>query len=197
MGGSANAIRQIFLRPLRRITGLTAGIVGGIAFLAASCSTVTGPNLEANAGALRLEPAAVTDLPGWNSDDQFQSLKAFALSCKKMKRDPWTRICASAATALNTGGNNAARAFFQTHFEAYRLRLPGQKRGFLTGYFQPSGPESGLPSVISRKKINDLLRSVISRTRDGLRANHWRIVSMVTLSLGNSPPSISTLPIEV
>ncbi len=137
MGGLANAVWRGFFTVLCRISGFKAGIAGLGAFLVAACSTVTGPSLEANAGTLRLKPAAVSDLPGWNSDNQFQALAAFTRSCKKMSGDPWTRICANAEAAADTGGNNSARAFFQTNFDAYRLLLPGQKRGFLTGYFQP------------------------------------------------------------
>ena len=133
MSGFAEEIRcNLFSR-----TRLVWFITGVAAFVAASCSTVTGPTLEAGNSSMRMEAISVSDLPGWQDDKQEAALKAFIQSCRKMKNAPWPGICANAKSAANSRGTAAARAFFQTQFDAYRLILPGQKRGFLTGYFQP------------------------------------------------------------
>jgi len=114
-------------------------------FIAASCSTMTEPSLQAHTATPYIETLAVDDLPGWNRDRQTQALHAFTRSCEKLRGGLWTRICKAARAARETGGDTAARRFFQSHFTAYRIAPGKSKRGFLTGYFQPEVPGSRNP----------------------------------------------------
>ncbi|HEY8012774.1 MAG TPA: murein transglycosylase, partial [Dongiaceae bacterium] len=45
----------------------------------------TAPSLPASSGAaLRLEPVAFSEIPGWAADDQGAALAAFRQSCRKI-----------------------------------------------------------------------------------------------------------------
>ena len=121
------------------------GILGISTFIVASCSTMTGPNLEASNTAPRLQAISVSQLPGWQNDRQIEALQAFERSCTKLSGHPWGRLCADARLA-GSKGDQAARQFFESRFDAYRIVLPGPKRGFLTGYFQPEVRGSRRPN---------------------------------------------------
>lgn len=164
-----------------------AGIAGLATFIIASCSTVTGPSLEAgNSVSQLVKLDDMTALPGWGNDNQFQALKAFRQSCKKLRGAPWDRVCSSAKTAVEQGGNNAARAFFQTHFEAFKIILPGTKRGFLTGYFQPEVRGSRTPSAEFStpiyRKPNDFRKPYLARAEIEQGALRGRGLELVYLA---------------
>lgn len=105
-----------------------------------------------SSGMAQLTPVAFSDLPGWSGERQEEALSAFALSCARLRApvyaaaatgkksnslQAWTRICTQALSpdALLSGAG--ARRFFETNFSLYRVTLPGNARGFLTGYYEP------------------------------------------------------------
>ncbi len=78
------------------------------------------------------------DLPGWNQDQHAEVWPALLNNCNKLGTEPdWETICA-AAQALNTPDNAAAKAFFEAHFQPYRLLADnGKEDGLITGYYEP------------------------------------------------------------
>ncbi len=84
------------------------------------------------------EAVEFTKLPGWQADDQAAAWPAFLRSCAALQKNPaWHDVCAAAAQV--DGANTlSARAFFETHFSAYRIiNASGEDRGLLTGYYEP------------------------------------------------------------
>src|SRR5260370_39444061 len=51
---------------------------------ACASSTPPSPPSPPSAGALRLQPAAFAEIPGWDADDQGAALAAFRQSCRKI-----------------------------------------------------------------------------------------------------------------
>jgi membrane-bound lytic murein transglycosylase A len=113
----------------------------------------TAPSLPASsAAALRLEPVAFAEIPGWAADDQGVALGAFRQSCRKIlalapaaalgpaavggRAADWQAACRRAAL-LPAGDDSAARAFFEGAFRAYALSDGGGGQGFFTGYYLP------------------------------------------------------------
>lgn len=86
----------------------------------------------------QFRPAAWNDLPGWNEASHLDSLRAFVTGCARIRARPaWKTACADARNAGVTQ-QAAARAFFETHFSAYRVIAPdGAVEGLVTGYYEP------------------------------------------------------------
>jgi membrane-bound lytic murein transglycosylase A len=116
------------------------------ALLLAACAGAP----EANAP-LTLRPAAFSELPGWEADDQAAALAAFGKSCTALaKKAPdapmgppqagtagdWQQICA----ALPAGpvAPAQARAWFEAHFTPWLASAGGQEEGLFTGYYEAS-----------------------------------------------------------
>ncbi len=101
---------------------------------------------------LVLRPASFSDMPGWDSDDQAQTLTAFGKSCARiLAKDPATPFGADAQTGtygdwqkpcralpqLPAGANAAeARSFFETWFQPWQATADGAGEGLFTGYYE-------------------------------------------------------------
>ena len=139
----------------------------------------SAPAASADLGGASLTPVPFADLPGFPGPDPTAALDAFRRVCAAsppqqpagIAGDPvaLAAACADAATVKP----DAAAAFFQERFEAYRVVRPGAERpGFLTGYFEPElegalapGPDFGTP-VLARP--DDLVSLAPGETRPGL-----------------------------
>lgn len=88
-----------------------------------------------------------TAIPGWKRDDHAKAWSVWLASCRsKAGNNPPLRagvdvppalagLCEQ-ALALGMLDAKAARAFFETHFSAWRIRPAGGK-AFYTGYYEP------------------------------------------------------------
>jgi membrane-bound lytic murein transglycosylase A len=107
-------------------------------------------------GEARLEPVAFADLAGWPEDDHAAAFRAFRRTCRiaagedpplrpAQGADPDLVRACRAALALQDPGPEAARRYFETHFQPFRI-TPPSGRGFLTGYFEPEFAGSRVPA---------------------------------------------------
>ena len=93
-----------------------------------------------------LQPANITDVPGWEKQDHDLSLQAFKLSAEEILsgghgfsrstllgglREQWLSNCTAALEATN------ARQFFETEFAAFRVTDFERPQGLFTGYYEP------------------------------------------------------------
>lgn len=85
-----------------------------------------------------LQPAAWSDLPGWDGEDLAASFEAFKTSCISLDRQPlWRPICAE-ARGLFAVDPTELRAWFESHFKPWQLVNPdGARTGLITGYYEP------------------------------------------------------------
>jgi membrane-bound lytic murein transglycosylase A len=85
-----------------------------------------------------LQPAAWSDLPGWQDDDSLAAFEVFRASCSVIESQPsWHAACA-AARAANATSAAAARAWFEAQFQPWTLVNPdGGRQGLVTGYYEP------------------------------------------------------------
>ncbi len=99
-----------------------------------------------------LEPVGFAALDGWAVDAPSEALIAFLRSCAPiLRRDPaaafaseplagsnadWQAACRS-AQALPAADDAAARGFFETWFQPYRVLAEGEAEGLFTGYYEP------------------------------------------------------------
>jgi membrane-bound lytic murein transglycosylase A len=91
-------------------------------------------------------PHSFADLHGWSDEQAIKGLYALRQSCKKPRSAPlqlydrtvslalWQRLCRE-ATAPSLSN---ARHFFETNFDVYRITIPSQQTGLLTGYYTPT-----------------------------------------------------------
>jgi membrane-bound lytic murein transglycosylase A len=86
----------------------------------------------------RFQPVPFTALPGWNADELRESLDVFRRSCKVLSRkSAWSASCADLAAA-DTSSDDAARRFFEAHFQVYQVMNPDATAdGRITGYYEP------------------------------------------------------------
>ncbi|HEY0197047.1 MAG TPA: MltA domain-containing protein [Rhodanobacter sp.] len=86
----------------------------------------------------RFQPVPFDALPGWNTDALRESLDVFTRSCKVLSRkNAWSASCADLAGA-DTGSDDAARQFFEAHFQVYQVMNPDATAdGRITGYYEP------------------------------------------------------------
>ncbi|MGE5465815.1 MAG: murein transglycosylase A [Ignavibacteria bacterium] len=85
-----------------------------------------------------LQPAAWTDLPGWNADDPAPAFEALKLSCVGLDKQPlWRPVCAD-ARAFAPAGAADLRAWFEAHLTPWQLvNADGSRTGLITGYYEP------------------------------------------------------------
>jgi membrane-bound lytic murein transglycosylase A len=89
------------------------------------------------APAVRLEPVAFQDLPGWADDDVAAGFQAFLRGCPALRNPPWAAFCAK-AQALATADAQAQRRFLEANAQPHRvLSSEGIAEGLLTGYYEP------------------------------------------------------------
>jgi len=102
---------------------------------------------------LKLKSGSYAQLPGWNSADLKQSLRAFQISCHTLLRhDPehavgsryiplkakdWYPVC-HAATDVDATSDEAIRLFFQTWFMPVEFQQGKPVHGLFTGYYLPA-----------------------------------------------------------
>jgi membrane-bound lytic murein transglycosylase A len=133
------------MKPAR---ALGAGL--GLSLLA-GCVQLPGQQLP-----MGLQPVGFGDLPGWAADKPAAALLAFVASCDRIQYFPpdqslggsgeaaalggkagqWGAVCAEAKD-LPPADDGAARSFFQTRFQPYRVTQAGRAAATVTGYFEP------------------------------------------------------------
>lgn len=119
-----------------------------LTLLAAACAEVA----EKPEAPPRLTPIALDALPGWAAADLRPALKAFQGVCERFARRPATRPVSKTWPELGRYGDwavrcdraqathpDAARAFVEKNFAAYRVGAPTAD-GLFTGYFEPEVP---------------------------------------------------------
>lgn len=88
----------------------------------------------------RLEPMRFSEIPGWSDDNPVEALYAFQRSCARMstaeRADVMGRACSALDNLPESPDLDAARAFFETAFAAYRVVLSDDE-GLLTAYYEP------------------------------------------------------------
>ena len=100
----------------------------------------------------QLSEVSYDDLPGWSQDHHAEPYRMFVESCRvKAKRanfyttrtgepvgvpDGWRKSCAAAAR-LENPTDEEARGFFEANFTPYRVKMPANSLGRLTGYYEP------------------------------------------------------------
>lgn len=168
-----------------------AGLFAVLAFLHGCVETPETPE----APTLVLTPAGFDSLPGWQQDQQGAALISFAQSCKGFARRPdsrkltglaaaagdygkWKPICA-AATSVLVDDHAAARAFFETWLQPYRVDKSAS--GLFTGYYEPllqgSRQKSGPYQTPLLRRPNDLITVNLGDFKDDLKGD--RIVGRV------------------
>jgi membrane-bound lytic murein transglycosylase A len=108
------------------------------------------PAEKAGRPAIRYEPVAFKDLPGWETDEHDKAYRAFLQSCAKLitmvrsppkdvryKPDPrLVQLCTTAEMLAGKPSAYEARLFFERHFVPHRV-VHGGPKGLLTGYYEP------------------------------------------------------------
>jgi membrane-bound lytic murein transglycosylase A len=102
-------------------------------------------------------PVAFDALDGWRDDDHAAAWRAFRLSAVHAASSPpktralgvdgaaLARIASIAADLPNDLDRDAARAFFEAHFQPVRFAEPSA--GFFTGFYEPEVAAEAIPSA--------------------------------------------------
>ncbi len=102
-------------------------------------------------------PVSFDELPGWREDDHLAAFDAFRRSAAQALRKPYSDgsqgrtfdkfrpVFAKAVTA-EIESIAAARAFFETQFEAVQLKNSGSEQGLVTGFYEPIVDGARTPS---------------------------------------------------
>ena len=73
-------------------------------------------------------------------EDWSKALIAFQQSCSKLTISPWNQLCIKASNT-NSNDGYAAKLFFETHFQPWRVSAIGERNtqntGLMTGYYEP------------------------------------------------------------
>jgi membrane-bound lytic murein transglycosylase A len=150
-----------------RVVGRVLGALLLLAAVSACAPSTPSPATAAPAPAasgptaLRLQPVAFAEIPGWEEDDQSAALAAFRRSCGRIlalapasalppaglagRASDWQIACREAAR-LPATDDGAARRFFEGAFQAYALGDAGASQGFFTGYYLPRVAGSPRPT---------------------------------------------------
>ncbi|MEM7564039.1 MAG: MltA domain-containing protein, partial [Pseudomonadota bacterium] len=83
------------------------------------------------------KPIHWSELQNWEADNHADAWEGFIKGCEKMRQPEWQAVC---QLANNSGPLNdeAARAFFETHFELRPVYAEGgETTGLITGYYEP------------------------------------------------------------
>ncbi len=87
---------------------------------------------------VRFEETPFTALPGWNDADAAASLRAFARGCVRLAAHRGLRAACDAARDVPADDPAAARRFFESAFQPWRLNSgDGAAEGLVTGYYEP------------------------------------------------------------
>ena len=90
------------------------------------------PSQPARPPVMTPQASRLSDLPGWTTEDHAGAFLAFLSGCR-VTRDPALYELCHQARALGPLDEDAARAFFETHFRPRAV----EPEGVLTGYFVP------------------------------------------------------------
>jgi len=86
----------------------------------------------------RFEPAPFSALPGWNEADTAASLRAFVTGCTRPAANRVLRAACDAARAVPADDAAAARRFFESTFQPWRISAADHvAEGLVTGYYEP------------------------------------------------------------
>lgn len=109
-----------------------------------------------------LKPVAFSDLVGWESDDPSALFPAL-LNCREYLAGakpyrPGSLGLSSqdlmplldAAEGFIPGNAAAARRFFETHCRPFQIRLAQDRRGFVTGFYEPEVEVAAQPDEVWR-----------------------------------------------
>ena len=98
-----------------------------------------------------LQPAAWSDLPGWDAADLQPTFDAFKASCSALeKQATWRAVCADARSPGAPAGAEL-RAWFEARLRPWQLVNPdGSRSGMITGYYEPvlNGSRSRKPPYL-------------------------------------------------
>jgi len=149
-----------------------------------------------------LEPVALGQLPGFADDDLFPAWTAFRRSAEHFAaQEPLVRSgiapseaqrsIASVALKARVADESSARAFFNAHFQAYRINPESganpHAHGFVTGYYEPEVAGSLVPApgfaapalarpqdlVAATMEHMGLSLAAARRLEDGTLAPYW------------------------
>jgi peptidoglycan lytic transglycosylase A len=134
------------------VRGVVASLVGLILCCAANAASAEEPVKLPDS---QLEPVKWADLVGWKADDHLAAFAAYDTSCHALRKTQRTdrgqisralwNVCRK-AVGLRPQDSNAARTFFEQHFQPVRLARLGETQGFLTGYYEPIVQGSRFPN---------------------------------------------------
>ena len=166
----------------RRALGPVSALLLGLVL--ASCAQEPKPGAE---NILILEQSNIADLPGWQTDGMLGALSAFQRSCRRIEggagtrgvgpgarfgtRADWRPACAAAKDIPQTA--EAARGFFEAHFQIWRAADGQPDDDLFTGYFEPILNGSRTPSadypVPVYARPDDLVLVDLGDFRDGMK----------------------------
>lgn len=183
-----------------RAPALAASFAALLALAGCARPLVTAPQTAAPHG-LALTPTAFSDIPGWQQDRHAQALAAFLANCQALGQLPeaqslggagvaaarggapalWRPVC-DAGRSVPPGDDAAARAFFESRFEAEAVADSGaaapadRAQGLFTGYFDPEVPGSRSPGGQYRTALlgrpSDLVQVDLGEFTDDLKGRN-------------------------
>ncbi|GJG97207.1 murein transglycosylase A [Cupriavidus pauculus] len=117
---------------------LLAGCMSGGPIRVQPGGTPSTPTPPTSPTAGKLQPATWAEIGGWSQDDVRAAWPALQASCQALKKKPeWSRVCAT-GLMVDAGDLVAMRAYFETHFQPYRVvNVDGTDSGLITGYYEP------------------------------------------------------------
>ena len=123
------------------------------------------------------QPVDWSAVSGWSEDDPAAAWPALRLSCGALQRRPqWQPVCEAARALGDQPGRTKARAFFEQHFQPWRLANPdGAEEGLVTGYYEP------------------LIQGSLSRSGRYAWPIHGVPKDMLTIELGDVYPELKSL----
>lgn len=190
---------------------LTLALVLMLGGALSGCATPPAAKKEDVPAKLVLKPATFKDLPGWNADNQQQTLAALAASCARIARldptkpvfsadwagtaDRWQRAC-EAMPHITTSTPQQARTYFETWFTPVAATADGKAEGLFTGYYEASLrgslTQGGPYQIPLRLRPDDLVMVNLGDFRDELKGQ--RIAGRVVT--GNLKPYEDRAAIE-
>lgn len=103
-----------------------------LAVAACSAPDLTTPDRQV------LAPAEWQGVPGWSADKHAEALPALLESCPRLTSEnaTWRAICSQAARVPQANAR-LVRAFLERSFVPVQATAAGERRGVITGYFEP------------------------------------------------------------
>ncbi|MGI9414112.1 MAG: murein transglycosylase A [Hyphomicrobiales bacterium] len=107
-----------------------------------------------------LRQIGFADIQEWTQDRHIAALEAFARTCPRLSKNSkpvriagrpvasrtMKQVCRAAVRLGGTQDNQAARQFFESHFDPVAVIADGSAQGLFTGYFEPEYDGSLQPS---------------------------------------------------